>query len=90
MYGETHLTADGLLAIAQAIADRINRDNTSNSRGAPIDPELVRQRKAIKRHLLQGAKDFNEKRKDERFAYLQSCGLLPTPLTPHALARFFR
>lgn len=90
LYTSHVLALEGLLAVATAVADRIRRDSNSHSRGTPIDAELVRRRKQIKRHLLQGAKDFNEKRKDERYAYLQSVGLLPTPLTPAALARFFR
>lgn len=82
----THvLTVDGLLAIARSVAE-----HTRNPVESPIDSELVRRRKLIKRHLVQGAKDFNEKKKDERYVYLQQCGLLPVPLTPHALARFFR
>lgn len=84
----THvLTLDGLLSIARGIADHI--EVTAQGEGE-IDPQLVRRRKTIKKNLLQGAKEFNEKKKEERFVFLQQCGLLPNPLTPHAVARFFR
>lgn len=86
----THLlTVDGLLAIARSVAEH-TRQAGAGAAESPLDAELIRRRKLIKRHLVQGAKDFNEKKKDERFVYLQQCGLLPSPVTPAALARFFR
>ncbi len=92
--------ARGVLDHAHAARERQRRllleDGSGDSNGSgaldrlDLDPVLVRRRKVIKRHLIQGAKEFNEKRKDDRYVYLQQCGLLPTPVTPRSLARFFR
>jgi brefeldin A-resistance guanine nucleotide exchange factor 1 len=102
LYSTHILTLDGLLCIARGIVDHARADKARkqlpagdesgiDEEAAPeVDATLVRRRKVIKRHLIQGAKEFNEKRKDDRFVYLQQCGLLPTPVTPRALARFFR
>ena len=85
LYSTHILTLEGLLSIARGIVD-----NIKSPLPGLLDGELVRRRKQIKKNLIRGAKEFNEKKKDERFAFLQEVNLLPKPLTAHSLARFFR
>jgi brefeldin A-resistance guanine nucleotide exchange factor 1 len=80
------LCLDALLGFVQSIADRIDDDPVTE--GYP-SAEALREQRARKKIIIQGATKFNEKPR-VGIEYLASEGIISNPLDPKCVAEFVK
>ncbi|KAI9815369.1 MAG: GDP/GTP exchange factor for ARF [Thelocarpon impressellum] len=80
------LCLEALLGYIQFIADRLDDDPRTD--GYP-DKDVLREQRAVKKVIIQGATRFNESPK-AGIAYLASKGIIENPEDPHSVTTFLK